>query len=75
MKLARFSYPDEFREPAPERAYTGQIVTVLGPDNPRTADEEREAFGECLMRVQASDGHVLMAFETELEEVKEEASE
>jgi hypothetical protein len=64
---AKFSYPDEFREPRPEMQFSGQEVEVIGPDNPASADEEREAFGECLMRVRSLNGDEFVAFETELE--------
>jgi hypothetical protein len=70
MQTAKFSYPDEFREPAPERAYIGQTVTILRTfDDPATAKEMRAEYGECLMYVQAADGHIFTAFETELEPI------
>jgi hypothetical protein len=69
---ARFRYPDEFREPAPQREYTNQVVTVLRTfDDSKTAQEMREHYGECLLYVQAQDGNVFTAFETELEPLPE----
>lgn len=65
---AIFAYPDEFREPAPEKAFTGQMVTVVRTfDDPATANEIRQEYGECLMVVRAADGTEFTAFETELQ--------
>lgn len=63
----KFIYPDEFKTPCREMELSGQIVDVIGPDNPETADEDREAFGECLMRCRTLEGEEFVAFETELE--------
>lgn len=65
---ALFKYPDEFRDPHPEQAYSGQTVTVVRTfDDEETAREIRAEYGECLMVVQAEDGTEFTAFETELE--------
>lgn len=66
---AKFSYPDEFREPAPEMRFSGMIVTVIGPDEPLVVDAHREDYGECLMRCRTDAGEEFVAFETELEEI------
>ncbi len=74
MARARFSYPDDFREPAPERQFTGQIVEIVRTfDPPAIANEIRHEYGECLMIVRAEDGTEFPAFETELEPVDEAA--
>jgi hypothetical protein len=70
---AKFSYPDEFREPTPLIEFSGQIVNVMGPDNPATAAQERIDYGECLMRCRTASGDEFIAFETELEDIADPA--
>jgi hypothetical protein len=64
---AKFTYPFEFKTPCREQELSGQVVDIIGPDNPATADDDREAYGETLMRCRTVDGEEFVAFETELE--------
>lgn len=66
---AKFSYPDVFKEPCREMELSGMTVDVLGPDEPLTADADRQDYGECLMRCRTDAREEFVAFETELEEL------
>jgi len=65
---AKFSYPDEFREPRPEMEFSGMEVEVIGTFNdPKTANEIRVEYGECLMVCRTPAGDEFVVFETELD--------
>jgi hypothetical protein len=65
---ATFNYPKEFVTLPEYTRRSGQTVDVLSPVHPETADEDREAYGECLMQVRFEDGFEGEAFESELSE-------
>jgi len=67
---AKISCPNEFREPAAEIQFSEMVVDVLGPDDPKTLDEMRAAYGQCLMRCRTDGGEEFVAFETELEPIQ-----
>jgi len=69
MTTAIFHYPEEFHSLPELKARSGQTVEVLGENDPATAAEDREAYGETLMVIRFSDGYINYAFETELTEV------
>lgn len=67
---ARFNYPPEFTTMPDHTAHAGQIVTVLE----RKADAEAAAgLNEYVYKIQAEDGWLGEAFESELEPVEAQA--
>jgi hypothetical protein len=69
MTTAIFTYPKEFTTLPELQKRSGQIVEILGEYDPAKATEDREAYGETLMRIKFADGFEAEAFETELSEV------
>ncbi|CAM5998713.1 unnamed protein product [Sphagnum balticum] len=69
MITALFTYPKEFTSLPELKSRSGQVVEVLGEYDPAHAAEDREVYGETLMRVKFPDGYLAEAFEAELSEV------